>query len=151
MSNGPFLEVTAREAGTDNWAGIGQDLAAPSGKVQLRVRVQCANWLDVDQVFVLVNGRRHAMHDYTRSKNADLFADGVVKFDRTLDLDLPADAHVVVVTGHSARTLQPVFEGYDGEHQPAAVSNPIFVDVDGGSFEANKDTLGHPLPVSRSR
>jgi hypothetical protein len=151
MSNGPFLEVTAREAGTDRSAGIGQDLAAPSGKVQLHVRVQCANWLDVDQVFVLVNGRRHATHDYSREKNADLFADGVVKFDRTLDLDLPADAHVVVVTGHTSRTLQPVYEGYDGEQQPVALSNPIFIDVDGGGFQPNRDTLGHPLPVKYSK
>jgi hypothetical protein len=151
MSNGPFLEVTAREVGGDNSAGIGQDLAAPSGKVQLHVRVQCANWLDVDQVFVLVNGRRHATHDFTREKNADLFAEGVVKFDRTLDLDLPADSHVVVVTGHGSRTLQPVYEGYDGEQQPVALSNPIFIDVDGGGFQPNKDTLGHPLPVRRSK
>jgi hypothetical protein len=25
--------------------------------------------------------------------------------------------------------------------------NPVFVDVDGGGFKANRDTLGHPLPV----
>jgi hypothetical protein len=36
------------------------------------------------------------------------------------------------------------------EHEkdkPCAVSNPIFVDVDGNGFKANKDTLDAPLPV----
>jgi hypothetical protein len=36
------------------------------------------------------------------------------------------------------------------EHEndkPTAVSNPIFVEVDGGGFRPNKDTLGAPLPV----
>ena len=36
------------------------------------------------------------------------------------------------------------------EHEkdkPTAVSNPIFVDVDGNGFTANKDMLGAPLPV----
>ena len=30
--------------------------------------------------------------------------------------------------------------------RPVAVSNPIFVDVDGGGFKANGDTLGN-LPL----
>jgi hypothetical protein len=32
-------------------------------------------------------------------------------------------------------------------HEPTAVTNPIYVDVDGDGFQANKDTLDHPLPV----
>jgi hypothetical protein len=34
-----------------------------------------------------------------------------------------------------------------GKQHPTAVSNPIFVDVDGNGFQANGDILGHPLPV----
>jgi hypothetical protein len=151
MSNGPFLEVAARETGTDRTAGIGEDLAATSGRVQLDVRVQCANWLDVNRLFVLVNGRRHAVHDYTRTKQPDVFGDGVVKFERTLDVELTSDAHVVVVTGHDERTLQPVYGDSYAEQPPVALSNPIFIDVDGGGFTPNKDTLDHPLPVKRSR
>jgi hypothetical protein len=30
---------------------------------------------------------------------------------------------------------------------PFAVSNPIFVDVDGGGFKPNGDDLGVPFPV----
>jgi hypothetical protein len=35
------------------------------------------------------------------------------------------------------------------EDKPVAVSNPIFVDVDGGGFKPNGDTLGD-LPLKRS-
>jgi hypothetical protein len=31
---------------------------------------------------------------------------------------------------------------------PVAVANPIFVDVDGGGFQANGDDLDLPLPVA---
>jgi hypothetical protein len=31
--------------------------------------------------------------------------------------------------------------------QPAAFANPVYVDVNGDGFKANRDTLGHPLPV----
>jgi len=149
MSNGPFLEVQAREAGGSATAGIGDELSAGSGKLLVDVRVQCANWLDIDHVFLLVNGRRDEEHNYTRAENPDAFADGVVKFERTLQVAVESDAHLIVVCGHHERTLEPVYGGdYAGAH-PTAISNPIYVDVDGGGFQANKDTLGSPLPVKR--
>ncbi|MEK6259854.1 MAG: CehA/McbA family metallohydrolase [Planctomycetota bacterium] len=147
MSNGPYLEVTAHESGKTETVVSGQDLKAASGKVTLKVRVQCPNWLDVDTLFVLVNGRKHAVHDYTREKNPDLFRGGAVKFDRSLEIDLKSDAHLVVVTGDEGGNLTKVYGEQMGKAQPAAMTNPIFVDVDGNGFVPNKDTLGHPLPV----
>jgi hypothetical protein len=147
MSNGPYLEVSLREDGSQKRVTAGQDLRAASGKLRLDIRVQCPNWLDVDRVFVLVNGRKLAGHDYTRAKQANRFRDGVVRFDHTLDFTLDSDAHIVVVTGADKSTLGSVWGPRWKTAQPAAVSNPIFVDVDGGGFRANKDTLGHPLPV----
>jgi len=147
MSNGPYLEVSLREDGSKRRVTSGQDLRAASGKLRLEIRVQCPNWLDVDRVFVLANGRKLAGHDYTRSKQANRFRDGTVKFDQTLDITLDSDAHIVVVTGADKSTLGPVWGVRWKTAQPAAMSNPIFVDVDGGGFRPNKDTLGHPLPV----
>ena len=147
MSNGPFLTVEAREVGSDSTVTMGDDLEAPSRRVRLDVKVQCANWLDINHLFVLVNGRLHAEHDYTRMDDAQVFGDGVVKFDRQLDLELEEDAHIVVVAGHHDRTLQPVFKGDYSERNPTAIGNPIFVDVDGDGFEPNGDTLDAPLPV----
>jgi hypothetical protein len=147
MSNGPYLEVTATEAGKPEPYVAGQDLKAASGKVTLKVRVQCANWLDVNRLFVLINGRTHAIHDYSRDKNPDAFRSGVIKFERTLDLELKGDAHVVVVTGQVGGKLGSVHGPTFGDSEPAAISNPIFVDVDGNGFQPNKDTLDAPLPV----
>lgn len=146
MSNGPYLELTARESGKAQTYVAGQDIKATSGKISLKVRVQCPNWLDVNRVFVLVNGRIHATHDYSREKTPDAFRSGVVKFDRELDLDLKSDAHVIVATGQSAGKLGAI-HGPSGNAQPAAMTNPIFVDVNGDGFQPNKDTLDHPLPT----
>lgn len=147
MSNGPYLEVTAHETGKTETVVSGQDLKVSSGKVTLKVRVQCPNWLDIDTLFVLVNGCKHAIHDYTREKNPDLFRGGVVKFDRSLEIDLKSDAHLVVVTGDVGGNLTKIYGEQMGKNQPTAIANPIFVDVDGNGFVSNKDTLGHPLPV----
>lgn len=147
MSNGPFLTVEARAAGSDDAVTMGDDLSAPDGKVRLHVKVQCANWLDINHLFVLINGRVHAEHNYTREDDPDMFTDDVVRFDHELELELEKDAHIVVIAGHHDMTLQPVFKGdYSGRH-PTAIANPIFVDVDGDGFEPNGDTLDAPLPV----
>ena len=53
---------------------------------------------------------------------------------------------IVVAIGEKS-TLGPVM-GAESE-PPVAISNPIFVDADGGGFAPNKDTLGAPLPVKR--
>ena len=43
--------------------------------------------------------------------------------------------------------LGPVMGDEHYSDVPIAVSNPIFVDVDGQGFKANGDTLGTPLPM----
>jgi hypothetical protein len=86
-------------------------------------------------------------HDYSREKHPDAFRSGVVKFERTLELDLKGDAHIVVVTGKVGGALGSVLGPTYGTAQPAAITNPIFVDVDGNGFQPNKDTLDAPLPV----
>ena len=151
MSNGPYLEVVARETGKSDLFVAGQDLKAPSGKVSLKVRVQCPNWLDVDRVFVLVNGRIHPTHQYSREKTPDAFRGGVVKFDRTLDLELASDAHIIVATGNSTGTLAAIYGTEGSKSVPAAMTNPIFVDINGDGFQPNKDTLDAPLPTKFPR
>lgn len=146
MSNGPFLEVWAQEAGRPQKVTAGQDLPAPSKKVALQVRVQSPNWIDIDRLFVLVNGRIHREHNYFRNQHPDAFRSGAVKFDRTLELTLAGDSHLIVVTGDIGGDLSRIYDT-EGKMAPAALSNPIFVDVDGNGFQANKDTLDAALPV----
>lgn len=109
--------------------------------------MQSPNWIDIDRVFVLVNGRIHPDHHYRKETHPNLFRAGVVKFDQKLSLKLDRDAHVIVVAGADKSTLGVVHGPTWGQHRPAAFINPVFVDIDGNGFEPNKDTLGHPLPV----
>jgi len=142
LSTGPFLEVETA-SGID--AG---GLDRVSGDVDLKVRVQCSDWLDIDRVQVLVNGRQLPQYNYTREKNPDLFGSGVVKFDQTLKLRLQQDAHLIVVAIGEKHTLVTGFgTSAQSTMQPVAYNNPIFVDVDGGGFRPNGDTLGFDLPV----
>ncbi len=147
MSNGPFLDVKIREAGNAASAFAGQDLDAPSGQVEIDVTVQCPNWLDVDRLFVLVNGRIHEPLHFRKATHPDKFKSGVVRFDETLRLKLDKDAHLIVAVGGENSTLGKVHGPRWGVHQPAAFINPVYVDVDGDGFKPNGDTLGHPLPV----
>jgi len=146
MSNGPYLEAQFSSADTRKAVVSGQDMVAKDGKVTVDVRVQCANWLDVDTVFVLVNGRQTDELTFTRESHADWFKNGALKFAHKVNLELKEDANLVVVAGHSTKRLGDVC-GPRGDQLPTVVSNPVFVDVDGKGFKPNKDTLDYPLPV----
>lgn len=145
MSNGPYLEATFKADGQTVVSG--QDLTSESGMVEATIKVQCANWLDVDTVFVLVNGRQVPELTFTREDHPTEFGKDVVKFQKTLNIKLEEDAHLVVVTGHRTSKLGSVMGPSGGAQHPAALTNPVFVDIDGDGFKPNKDTLGHPLPV----
>lgn len=143
MTNGPFLDVKAwAEVADEGEAAVaGDTVTAENGSVQLRIRIQCANWLDVDRVQVLLNGRYSPEHNYTRKDHPDLFRTGVTKFDQTISLSLEADTHVVVATIGEELRLGPVVGPHHADDQPVAMMNPIFVDVDGGGFQPNGDEL----------
>ncbi len=149
MSNGPFLTVEARPSGNNDGDAIlpGGEFASPDGTVELTISVQCPNWFDVDRVFVLANGRNVPELDFSRGKNAEKFGDGTVKFEQTLSHTFSADTHLVVVAAGENSQLGPVLGPKWGAQQPTAISNPIFVDVDGNGFTANGDVLDDGLPV----
>jgi len=147
MSSGPFLEVKLRAAGapaTD--ASPGDDLAAPGGQATLKVKVQCPNWFDVDRVQVFLNGRPAEALNFTRQSTPERFSNATVKFDQEIPLRLEGDTHVIVAAIGERSRLGPVMGPEHANDRPVAVSNPIFVDVDGGGFQSNNDTLGK-LPV----
>ncbi|MBS0209127.1 MAG: carboxypeptidase regulatory-like domain-containing protein [Planctomycetes bacterium] len=149
MSNGPFLEVNlqAAQPGPRSQGTAGDDIDAPTGKATLSVRVQCANWLDVDRVQVFINGAPQPELNFTRKSHPDMFGSKVVKFEQKIPLALKSDAHVIVATIGEQSKLGHVMGPEHAKTPPVAVSNPIYVDVDGQGFKPNQDTLGAPLPV----
>lgn len=152
MSNGPFMEVTAR-AGTQ--AAIpGEDLAAVDGKATVRVVVRCPNWIEVNRVQLFLNGRAVESLNVTARKNRELFSEGPEVFDHTFEVELTEDTHVVVACGGMGQSIGRMYGTEEwGRRIPVAVSNPIFIDTDGDTdsdglpFEANGDGLGLPLPT----
>jgi len=145
LTTGPFLQVR-----TEDGTGPGDTTRAVGGSVKLSVRVQCTDWIDIDRVQVLVNGRASSALNFTRASNPKMFKDGVVKFDETIEVPLREDSHLIVVACGEHSDLSV---GYGTSAQakmhPCAYHNPIFVDFDGHGFTPNGDTLGFPLPVAK--
>jgi hypothetical protein len=147
MSSGPFMEVELEDSGNSrNRAIPGDVLAVPDGLTRLRIRVQCPNWFDVDRVQVFVNGRASESNNYTRVANPEMFRAGPIKFDHQIAFDFRRDVHVIVAAIGERSRLGPVMGPEHGKDRPVAVSNPIFVDADGGGFQPKDDPLGQ-LPV----
>ena len=143
ITNGPFLNVT-----TADGLPIGSTVIS-EGVIDLNVRVQTPNWLEIDRVQVLVNGRQPEQYDFRRSEHPGMFRDGVLNFDETIRVALQRDAHLIVVAIGEESDIE---RGWGlnpyGQMHPVAYTNPIFVDVDRNGFRANGDTLGHPLMTS---
>lgn len=144
LTTGPFLEVSTADGKI-----AGDDAATNTGSVDLKVRVQCADWLDINRVQVLVNSRPAPEFNFTRETHPQMFKDGVIKFDETLHIPLKEDAHLIVVAMHETMDLKTLY-GTSSYNimRPCAYNNPIYVDVDGKGFKPNGDTLGHDLPVA---
>jgi hypothetical protein len=149
MTTGPFLEVELRAGGGSGAPAIpGDDVIASGGQASLHVRVQCPNWFDVDRVQVFLNGRPAESLNFTRQSNPEQFSAATLKFDREIPIHLDGDSHVIVAAIGEHSKLGPVMGPEHADDRPVAVSDPIYVDVDGGGFKANGDSLGK-LPVKR--
>ena len=149
MTSGPFLEGIASAGPTDGGgtkpAGPGETLRATDGRVSLAIRVQCPNWFDVDRVQVFVNGRPDAALNFTRRDHAEMFTREVVRFEQEIAVTLDRDAHLLVATVGEGSNLGLAMGPDHAQRRPIAVTNPLFVDVDGGGFKPNGDLLGVPL------
>jgi hypothetical protein len=143
ITNGPFLKVT-----TADGLPIGSSVVS-EGFIDLKIHVQTPNWLEIDRVQVLVNGRQPEQYNFRKSVNPGMFTDGVVNFDQTIRVMLQQDAHLIVVATGEASNIE---KGWGlnpyGRMRPVAYTNPIYVDVNHNGFQANGDTLGHPLMTS---
>ncbi len=153
MTSAPFLEVVVEASGQGpKRRGIpGDDVLAPGKEVTVHVRVQCANWYDINRVQVYLNGRPAKHLNFTRETTPERFGPGVLKFDHKMKVKLQRDTHIVVLAIGQGLQLGDVLGPNYGRMPPVALSNPVFVDVDGNGFQANGDTLGYPLPVRGGR
>jgi hypothetical protein len=144
ISNGPFLDVRV------NKALPGDELKAPTGKINVKVKVCVSNWDPVNTVQILINGRVDPSLIFSKEKNTELFSEGPCVFEKEIPVSLSTDAHIIVVAYGKGKTVGKVQGGAMRNAPPIAMANPVFVDVDGNGFTANKDLLDNPIPTAKS-
>lgn len=118
VSGGPFVTVDV------GGKGMGEVAAAPGGKATLAVRVQAPTWMPADELQVVLGGA--TVKTVTLDASTADPNNPVVRYDGSLELTPSKDTWVVVVvTGQG--TLAPV----SSNDEPFALTNPIYLDVDG--------------------
>jgi hypothetical protein len=124
LTTGPILRF--RALGDRSASGLVQD---SGGLVAVELRVDAAEWIDVDRVRIFANGSPLIDRKVSREE-------GTRVLDLRESLAINGDAWLVAVASGS-RPLDPVYRAPDGEPIfPVAVTSPIWVDFDGdGAFD----------------
>jgi hypothetical protein len=131
FTTGPFVTVLV------NGGGMGDVVPARGGKAHAEITVQAAGWVSVERVVLLVNGKPIKRWDLAPGATAPM------RFHESFDFVTPVDGYVVVrVDGD--KPLTPVvgdrktFTAY-----PFALTNPVFLDVDGDGRYRTGAKHGH--------
>lgn len=131
LTTAPFVKLSV------GGAGMGETAAAPGGKARVEVSVQAAPWVSVATVVVYLDGaevRRFRVPEGT----------AVERFTAAFDVTLERDGFVVAKV-EGDRPLFPVVGGTEKfKVRPFALTNPVFVDVNG-------DRRYAPAPAPRSK
>lgn len=128
IGGGAFVEAWVGEQ------GVGSLVDATSKTVQLKIKVQAAEWVNLDTLIVITGGKFGGNEVYEIKLDVST-ADAenpVIRYQDTVTLTLQQD-NWVVVAAKGEGTLSPVV--YNKE--PFGITNPIFFDVDGnGKYDA---------------
>ncbi|MCW5801515.1 MAG: CehA/McbA family metallohydrolase [Deltaproteobacteria bacterium] len=118
FTTAPFVSFTVGSA------GIGDVAPAPGGRAKAEIVVRAAPWVSVSRVIVYVGGKIERTFEVAKSE-------AVERFRMVYDLQVAKDTHVVVrVEGD--QPLTPVVGGSGSVAiTPLALTNPIFLDVNG--------------------
>jgi hypothetical protein len=130
ISNGPLVELLV-----NGRYGPGDTFTEKGGRVDVAMKVRAAPWVSVDELRVIVNGERTLILPVKREDGKP------AAVSREVSFRLDRDAYLAVeVLGMSS--LYPVVQqssrsgSYRNAALPYALTNPVFVDVDGnGRFD----------------
>jgi hypothetical protein len=131
FTTGPIVELTV------NGGIIGDLVLARGGKAKAEITVKAAPWISVDRVTLYVNGRE------AKRWTVPAAGTSVLRFHEIVDVATQTDGYVVVrVDGD--KPLAPVvgdrktFTAY-----PFALTNPVFLDVNGDGHYRGELPHGH--------
>ncbi len=130
VSNGPLVEFTINDTHTS-----GETTIQGQGNTKISIQVQSAPWISVAEIRLIINGERKIIFPVKSEE------DSLIKFDEEIELKLKEDSYIAVeVLG--SKSLYPILQKqakedkYNRATLPYALTNPIFIDVDGnGQFD----------------
>jgi len=129
-SNGPIIDYSINSQYIP-----GDSFTAAGGKVNIGIQVQCAPWISLTEVRIIVNGERKVVL-HASDQNTS-----IIRLSEEIGLTLTNDSYVAV-EALGSKSLFPVLQAQASQGQlmnatlPYALTNPVFVDVDGnGQFD----------------
>ncbi|HJV48913.1 MAG TPA: hypothetical protein VJ549_06535 [Geothrix sp.] len=131
-STGPMLDVSV------GGVGPGGLVAGPASSVDVNIALYAPDWVPVDEVRVVVNGTapiQVPLASFTASTSDSRLRTATV----TVPMPAGKDAWLVVEAGVSRAQTGPYLPGTPWNKimkgiYPIAITNPIFVDVNGGGY-----------------
>lgn len=117
FTTGPIVEVTAGEQ------GLGETVTTRGAPLSLHVRVRAPGWIDVDRVTILVDGERVL--------ERPVLGAPPLRFDETFEVPVRRDGFVVVRVDGDSPMAPVIGDGKRFRVYPLAVTNPVWIDVDG--------------------
>lgn len=117
ISAGPIITINAEDA------RMGGTTKATNGRAQIDIKIQAPKWIPVDWLEIYVDGRKQ--------KRIPIRGEKVVRYEKTHTIKCNKDCFVVAMTG-SDKSLAPIVSTWRKRNpKPIALTNPIFLDVDG--------------------
>lgn len=122
FTTGPFIDVDVTPGG----GGMGDIVVVTGGRILINVKVRAAPWIDVTRLTVIVGGKTVKIVAIPASDTPVRFADKI---------EIPVDHDTFVIFRvDGERPMSPVIgDRTRFEVRPVAITNPIFVDVDGSA------------------
>jgi hypothetical protein len=128
FTTGPIVNLTV------NGGIIGNLVPARGGKVVAEITVKAAPWISVERVTLYLNGREAKRWPVTTAGGER----PVERFHQTIELQTPADGYVVARVDGDKPLTPVVGDGKTFTAYPFALTNPVFLDVDGdGKYRGN--------------
>ena len=125
FTTGPFVDLNV------NGGTIGDTVPARGGKAHAEITVQAAPWVSVSSVILYLNGKEAKRWEVAPSETP-------MRFKEAFDLTATADGYVVVRVDGSKPLTPVVGDRKTFTAYPFALTNPVFLDVDGdGAYRTN--------------
>jgi hypothetical protein len=128
FTTGPIVSLTV------NGGIVGDLVPARGGKALAEITVRAAPWISVERVTLYLNGREVKRWPVATAGGQR----PVERFHETFEVQTPSDGYVVVRVDGDKPLTPVVGDGKTFTAYPFALTNPVFLDVDGdGKYRAS--------------